>query len=391
MISTIGAAIVNQKIEYGLVFIMLLGYLGLYLRAKESSRISVMKRYRWMVIAGGCYSILTRFFPEQLRADPVWGLLLGTKWIGGSTLDPRLVGSAYNPNFSAFLLLFAFSFVLSNLLRKKLMFKRMDWLLVFLLGYGIVATQSRAAIATMIILFLLFLYRYQRKLGLWVSGIVVCMLPFLLHILPRSDLIDLSTKVREQIWLNSIRIWEQHPVFGTTPLGFQAAYAAFGPPVPHAHNILLAFFSEYGTLGGLGFIVLLLWIGRKYLFLITSSKDHKRLLDTFILSLPIFLFTGILDHPLSSPQTALAVIPVLSFWDKYTEPLPILNFAIRWGSIHEFIPVNYQAFSIIRKRIKKKRILLDLKSQDYRLFENYLSLFLIIVGLLIIVRYFDIY
>ncbi|MED3561090.1 O-antigen ligase family protein, partial [Bacillus xiapuensis] len=347
MVSTIGAAITAEKLEYGLVFALLLGYLGLYLRAKESIRISMFKRYQWIVIAGGCYSVLTGFLPESLRAHPIWGLLLGTKWIGGNMNDPRLVGSEYNPNFACLLLLISFSLVLSKLLRKKEIFnslKSLDWFLVLFLGYGIVATQSRAGVITMIIIFLLFLFRYRRKIGFWVSGAVVFLLPLLLHILPRSNLIGKSTLVRGQIWENSIRIWEQHFFFGTTPMGFQAAYSAFGAPVPHAHNILLAFFAEFGTLGGLGFVVLLLWTAVKYLSLVKCSSDQKIMLETLILSLPILLFTGILDHPLSSPQTALALIPLLSFWDRYTEHLAILDYEIRMGSIYRFFPAKIFKF-----------------------------------------------
>lgn len=361
MVSTIGAALTAKKIEYGLVLAMLLGYFGLYLRAKERCRFPLFNAYQRAVIVGGCYSVLSSFLPISLRAHPIWGLLLGTKWLGGNPLDQRLVGSEYNPNFASFLLLLSFSLVLSKLLRQKKIsgyFKMRDWFLVFLLGYGIVATESRACIATMILIFILFLFRYKRKVGLWVSGVVVFLLPLLLRIIPRSNLIDYSTSVREEIWLNSIRIWEQHPLFGTTPLGFQEAYSVYGGGVPHAHNILLAFFSEYGTIGGFAFVILLLWTGLKYLFVIKCPSDHKKMMDSFILSLPILFFTGLLDHPLSSPQTALVVIPLLSFWDRYTDSLPILDHVAEISSKYLFNtahPVEYQPFTNMWANNKEKK------------------------------------
>lgn len=389
MVSTVAAAIAAKNLEYILALAMLLGYLGLYLRAKESSRVSLFKGYQLMVIIGGCYSILTKLLPEPLRANPIWGLLLGTKWLGGSTLDPRLVGSAYNPNFASFLLLISFSFVLSRMLKQKKIFSsklKLDWLMLLFLGYGIVATQSRACVVTMLIIFLMFLLRYRRKLGLWASIVVVLFLPFLSHLMPRSDSIGMSTDVREQIWLNSIRVWEQHPLFGTTPIGFQEVYSEFGAPVPHAHDILLAFFTEYGTLGGLAFVVFLVWSGVKYLSLVKNSSDHKIMVDTFILSLPILLFTGIFDHPLSSPQTALAVIPLLGFWDGYTEPVSKLDYEVGIGGIYRFFPAKFLELAIFRKREKKKEHnMLGFKNQDYK-FLTYLSLFLIIIELMSIVR-----
>jgi O-antigen ligase len=378
MVSTIGAAITSKKLEYFLVLAMLLGYLGLYLRAREICRTSLFKRYQQMVIIGGCYSILTKFIPLSLRAHPIWGLLLGTKWIGGNKLDPRLVGSEYNPNFASFLLLLSFSFVLSSLFKQEKIissFKRVKCLLVLFLGYGIMATQSRSCIVTMIVIFLLFLLRYRKKLGLWVSGVMVILFQVILHFIPRSSLIDTSTMIREEIWRNSIRIWELHPFFGTTPLGFQQAYSAFGAPVPHAHNILLAFFSEYGTLGGLAFVIFLIWMVIKYLSLVKFPSGHKIMLESFILSLPILLITGILDHPLSSPQTALAVIPFLSFWDRYTEPLFIWN----------YVTSKNRPFLAYLSNCRVFEISLSKKSLNYKLI-HYLSLLLIIIELMAIVR-----
>lgn len=379
MVSTIGAAITSKKLEYFLALAMLLGYLGLYLRAREIYRTSLFKRYQQMVIIGGCYSVLTQFIPLSLRAHPIWGLLLGTKWIGGSNLDPRLVGSEYNPNFASFLLLLSFSFVLSRLFRQEKIvssFKSVESLLVLILGYGIIATQSRACIVTMIVIFLLSLLRYRKKLGLWVSGVMVILSPFILHFMPRSSLIDTSTMVREEIWRNSIRIWELHPFFGTTPLGFKKAYSVFGgPPVPHAHNILLAFFSEYGTLGGLAFVIFLVWMVIKYLTLVKLPSDHKMMLESFVLSLPILLMTGIFDHPLSSPQTALAIIPLLAFWDRYTEPLFIQDYVI--GKYRSFVS-NFSNYGVFGINLSKK-------SLDYKLI-YYLSLLLIIIVLMAIVQ-----
>ena len=76
--------------------------------------------------------------------------------------------------------------------------------------------------------------------------------------MPRNDTIDGSFQIREDIWRNSIEMWNQHFLFGTTPHGFTIAYDnLFNQGVPHAHNIFIGFFAEFGVIGGLAFLILL--------------------------------------------------------------------------------------------------------------------------------------
>jgi hypothetical protein len=96
----------------------------------------------------------------------------------------------------------------------------------------------------------------------------------------------------------------------------------------------------------------------KYLSLIKCSSGSKKMIESFILSLPILFFTGLLDHPLSSPQTALVVIPFLAFWDKYTESLHIWNQVAEIRSKFLFInayPAEYQVLAYIRAKIEENK------------------------------------
>ena len=42
-----------------------------------------------------------------------------------------------------------------------------------------------------------------------------------------------------------------------------------------------------------------------------------RLIEYFLLSLPIMVLTGVLDEPTFSPQIGLLSIMLLSYWDQY--------------------------------------------------------------------------
>jgi hypothetical protein len=41
--------------------------------------------------------------------------------------------------------------------------------------------------------------------------------------------------------------------------------------------------------------------------------------NAFLLTLPIILFTGLLDHPLYSPQVALPTVILLAFFHRYVK------------------------------------------------------------------------
>jgi hypothetical protein len=55
------------------------------------------------------------------------------------------------------------------------------------------------------------------------------------------------------------------------------------------------------------------------------KAKKKVLLNFFILSLPVILLTGIFDHPLVSPQTALLITILVACWDRYTERLSFVQ------------------------------------------------------------------
>jgi O-antigen ligase len=329
-IATIGATFHQGSGNYLLAFAMILGYLGLYLYIKERMGIELFLRFKQLMIIGGVYLIVIGNIANHIDvSNHFFGLLTGTTFIGPSAdSSGRLYGSAYNPNFTSFLLLIALSFILSDLLKlqqeKSKTIAKWCFFLPILFVLGIFQTGSRAGIATMFIIFIIFGLKLAPKIGIVALTIILITKSYIISLIPRSQYISESAIVRKEIWENSFKVWKEYPYFGTTSLGFQEAYTHFGKPVPHAHNIILGFFSEYGTIGGLAFLLLSATIACKFCSLCFLNTKKKVLLDFFLLSLPVIILTGIFDHPLVSPQTTLLITILVACWDRYTESLPFV-------------------------------------------------------------------
>lgn len=336
LLSSAGASITQHTGKYLLIFALIAGYLGLYLYIKENTTFASINRYKYLMIAGGFYLFVSGFlFRGFYGSNVLIGYLTGTQFIGGPPGDdePRLFGSAYNPNFTAFLLLLTFTFLLSTIMenmKNGLKQKQKYYIPLLLVNMiGIFETGSRSGVAAMFILALFFVIKSYPKIGLTSIAALYLIKDQILMLIPRNDAISQSTFMRKEIWENSIRIWKDHPFFGTTPLGFSDAYAHFDRAVPHAHNIVLAFFAEYGTIGGLAFLLLAISVMYKFCCLYFLSSKRKKLLNFFLLSLPVILLTGIFDHPLVSPQTALLTIILLASWDKYTATVPFVEKSVQ--------------------------------------------------------------
>ncbi|WCK52706.1 O-antigen ligase family protein [Aneurinibacillus sp. Ricciae_BoGa-3] len=331
-VASIGATLAFHQLKYLGAPLMTAAYLGLYLYARENCKLTSLAQYKKLLIIGSCYLVVMGQFqilgialPGQ---DSVFGFLTGYELLGYFK-DGRLFGSAYNPNFAAFLLLLTSAVVLSGLLKRPESDGRRRTILhitvMLLLAAALFETGSRTGLAGLMVLLVIFCFRIRRKYGLVSLGAFAVFGYQLMSILPRTHDMGESVQTRKFIWEASVNIWRQHPLFGVTPIGFKDAYAGIaGDGITHAHNVLLGFFSEYGTLGGLSFLVLLVSCGYRMIRLYTAVKNRKQVFDLFLLALPVFLITGIFDHPLVSPQAALPAIILLGSWDAYSERVKFL-------------------------------------------------------------------
>ncbi|MTH53587.1 O-antigen ligase domain-containing protein [Bacillus mangrovi] len=349
LVSAAGAGIVRQNASYLLIVGLIAGYLGLYLYIKETLTLGSFQRYKRIVIAGGFYLFLSGLMLKDHSLNGIFAFLTGTQFIGGSggSSQARLFGSAYNPNFTAFLLLLTFTFVLTSMIghfknkENRLLLYQVPLILV--IAAAIFQTGSRSGVATMFILCLFLVIKLNPKLGITCLGMMFAVRDQLIALIPRTEVIDHSAMARKEIWLNSLSIWKDNTFFGTTPLGYYDSYLELtGKGVPHAHNMFLAFFAEYGTIGGLAFLILAGSVAFKFCCLYFMESKRKHLLNLFMISIPIIFLTGILDHPLVSPQTALITVILLASWDRYTEPVHVVQKSAAYVK-RAFLRISLQA------------------------------------------------
>ncbi|MGG3466070.1 O-antigen ligase family protein [Neobacillus pocheonensis] len=219
--------------------------------------------------------------------------------------------------------------------------------MILLLSYGVIQTGSRAGFASMILIFLLFLLRLNRTAFIISTIFSLSLSKWLLDFMPRNELVNQSMQVRLDIWKCAIKIWQNHSFFGVTPIGFGQEYLInYNEFVPHAHNILIGMFAEYGTLGGLAFLFVICLNFVKCFHLFFPIRSNKCLLDSFLLGLPIVLLTGVFDEPLFSPQIGFLTVILFACWDKYTKRMhyvlayPLISRFKDWIYVHVLAPKN---------------------------------------------------
>ncbi|KQL51505.1 hypothetical protein AN964_21355 [Heyndrickxia shackletonii] len=324
-LSTIGAAIQQQQWSYLSVSLSIIGFYGVYLFSMNLNKVTQMRHFSWVIIFGGIYQYLFGTFCLMLFrtgwTNKLFGYLTGSELLGFLS-HKRLYGSAYNPNYSAFLLVFAMGFLLAELLKaiKMKVYKRIVLYCTFLvfLVAGIIETGSRSGFGVMLILFGIFLLRLSWKWSLFTASILIANGFWLYRFIPRSYDIFKNFETRLFIWKNSINLIKEYPSFGLTPLGFPTEYFNLtGHQAAHAHNIFLAFFTDFGILAGVVFVGITIIFMFQFLKMLKYNHS-KSIFDWFLFSLPILGLTGILDFPLSSPQIALPAIIIVSKWQQYT-------------------------------------------------------------------------
>jgi O-antigen ligase len=353
LMSTIGAAISMKEISYLSISVMILGYWGLYLRILETEKNQLFQHFRWILIFGGVYSCVIGWISQWCTFPPAVGYLTGTVLFGNTNLQDykRLIGCEYNPNFTVYILLFANSFLLAYLLgslRSK-RFVSLVWQLpiVLVLSYGVVQTGSRAGFAAMILIYLFFILRLNRTIFIFSTIFVLTLSKWLQHLMPRNESVIQAIQIRDAIWKSGYDIWKDHPFFGVTPIGFsQESLKHFNLFEPHAHNMLIGMFAEYGTLGGLAFLFVIFLNLLKCIHLFFSIQSKKCILDSFLLGLPIIILTGVFDEPLFSPQISVLTVILLACWDRFTKRMhyvmvyPLISRIKYWIYLHVLAPKN---------------------------------------------------
>jgi len=323
-LSSIGAALQELQWSYLGISLSIVGFYGVYLFTLTQNKVTQIRYFSWVIIFGGVYQYIFGLFNQFLFSvgwtNNIIGYLTGSQLLGFLSHN-RLYGSAYNPNYSAFLLVFAMGFLLAELLKvfRTKAFKRLYLYmpLIVLIIAGILATGSRSGFGAMLFMFGIFLLRLSWKITVVACTLVLLNGFWLYHYIPRSYDIFANFSTRMFIWKNSIELILEYPQFGLTPLGFPEKYFYHtGHQAAHAHNIFLAFFADFGIIAGFVFIGLTTAVMINFIKLLKYSRS-KTLFDWFLFSMPILGLTGLLDFPLSSPQIALPALILVSMWQQY--------------------------------------------------------------------------
>ncbi|NRD80076.1 O-antigen ligase family protein [Bacillus sp. BRMEA1] len=322
LVSTVCASFQMENASLLIGSLMVLGYWGLYLFVRKNGTRMDFHTFKWIIIFGGIYNCIVGWTIHWITINPLVGFLTGTTQLGEAD-NSRLFGSSYNSNFTMYLLLVAIAFMLAEInavIRKKTV-RPLYWQipLLLILIFGVFSTGSRAGYISMIIVFMLFFLRLNKIVFMSVSTMFIVLFKKIYELMPRNDNVLYSTYGRENIWSNSIELWKQHFLFGTTPLGFRSEYfKLFNDDMVHAHNLFIGFFAEYGIVGGIALLILLFSTTYKFIILLFLKNRNKGLFNYFLFSLPIIVLTGILDEPTFSPQIALLTVILLSYWKLYT-------------------------------------------------------------------------
>jgi hypothetical protein len=343
-ISSIGAALLNQEFSYFLISALLLSYIGLYLKVKGNGIQKIFSSLKLLIICGGIYFYALYPVQDLLMKNMFVSYLTGTALIGQTEIQQgyvRLMGAAYNPNLSVTLLLLGFAFLLGECLKsiRSAAYKKLTLQAVIatMLTHAIFLTGSKAGYGILIIIFTLFILRWNRLYAMILLFMLAINFQLILELMPRKEKLLASADIRKVIWERSINLWQEHSLFGITPIGFYREYLnVYQDNIPHAHNIIVSMFTEYGSLGGVALLIVISIHVYKMCSLYLSKLTNKVHLDTYLLALPILLLTGIFDYVLYSPQVALIAIILLATWEKYTARLSfvhprLLSYVRKWN------------------------------------------------------------
>ncbi|WEG11863.1 O-antigen ligase family protein [Pullulanibacillus sp. KACC 23026] len=307
--------------------LMLLGYYGIYLRLfveLGDKWDTYFRSYTIAMIVGGLYIFLFSQFLRltHLKISAPFDYLTGRALLG-TPPTPRLYGSTFNPNFASYLLLmvvgFSFAYLMKEIEKRNILKMSLFITLLILNGVAIFDTGSRSAFIAMLVIVELFIIKFNWKLAGLILLVIIIRFHWFLHLIPRNGMIDLSYNGRLIIWKTSLKIFHMHPIFGVSPAGFSVFYQEIVHKyVPHSHDIFIAFLVEYGIVGEIAFLSLAAIIFSLYFkILFKVNRTNLFLSACFVLTLPIIIFTGILDHPLFSPQIAIPTVILIAFFHRF--------------------------------------------------------------------------
>lgn len=168
--------------------------------------------------------------------------------------DGRADAVFLNPNYYAMMCIFIILIALYQLHTKQQ--KTFPMVTIFLNVIGMILTQSRAALPTLVLVCLLFVWlisaKKHRKYIIVGAFSSVLSLP-LLQFLPRFDvstIISHLIDIRFQIWEVSLQHATKTLLIGSGPLTYMSIYDTYGSyATQHSHNLYVDALLNYGIIG----------------------------------------------------------------------------------------------------------------------------------------------
>lgn len=176
-------------------------------------------------------------------------------------------------------------------------------IIISLIFTTVLAKTEGAIIAVLVATFFIFMFIKWRKwimLGTIILSILVLLIPQSRnYIVPLLTFQDVSGDVRVALWQGTLRLIENHPIFGAGLAGFPELYKKYKEAkhveIPlYAHNIFFDFWIQTGILGLISFI----WIIINYFKLgFRNLKNHSSYVFPLITVMICILIYGLVDVP----------------------------------------------------------------------------------------------
>lgn len=269
---------------------LLFWLLGLYV-----AFVTIFQRIDWIPTEKNMLFYLLGFYPMQ-QAESV-----------------RSIGTASNSNLAAAMLicLALISIYASSVLSRR-SHKVAAFSTFFLFCAAIWCTGSRGAWVGLVLGLLVQVWMTGNRkrtvllfLGLVAAGLIIYTNKTLI---PREDTLLATAGIRFFVWQNSYEIFTQNWLFGVLPLHFGHLFEEMtGRYLFHAHNIFLGIATEFGVLGLILFVSLIVVTTHRARVWRKSapSKEEKRLAGMLISIVFALLGHGMYDYPIIAPQIGL--------------------------------------------------------------------------------------
>ncbi|WP_164491582.1 O-antigen ligase family protein [Staphylospora marina] len=222
----------------------------------------------------------------------------------------RSVGTSGNSNLAAALLI---CFALMSIHALSVLPKRWQKAGAFL-GFlvfcaAIWCTGSRGAWVGLVIGLIVQIWMTGHRVRTVVItlGILIAVSLFP-EIIPRKDTLASTIQARVEVWSTALEIFREHWLLGTLPLHFGQIFAKkAGFYVYHAHNIFLGIATEYGIIGLLLFLTLIVETIRRARRWrkAANAREEKRLAGMLLSQTIALLGHGMYDYPIIAPQVGL--------------------------------------------------------------------------------------